>query len=123
MDNLNSKRQSKKIEHYLDSFTHAPFFGFMAVLLQIIGFVFMLKYWDKKPKLTEIHKMLDKEKMKHPDDMKYDKEIGLAPFMDGGRSEPMNVTTNIFYTLWFRSRIPIFLILFGLFMQLLPFFT
>lgn len=123
MDYFNTKCSYNKIEYYLDSFTHAPIFGFMAVLLQIIGFVFMLKYWDKKPNLTEIHKMLDKEKTKHPEGMKYDTEIELAPFMTDGGSDPMNVTKNIFHTLWFRSRIPIFLILVGLFMQLLPFFT
>ena len=102
------------------SFTHSPIFGVITVLLQIIGFVLMIKYYDKKPKLDEVKKMIDKEKTKHPDDLKYESEIDLEP-EQGGRRIPMLVPKGIANHLGIRRKSGLFFILFGLCLQILPF--
>lgn len=103
----------------LESFTHGPIFGVIAILLQMTGFVLMIKYY-RKPTLDEVHKLLDKEKTKHPDDMKYESDIDLEPFMVDGRSDTMRVPKSVSNYFEFRRKLPLFLILFGLFMQIMP---
>ena len=83
------------------------------------GFILMIKYY-RKPTLDEVRKLLDKEKIKHPDDLKYETDIDLEPFMIGSRSDTMRVPKNVSTYLEFRRKLPLFLILFGLFLQIMP---
>jgi hypothetical protein len=85
----------------------------------MIGFVLMIKYYDKKPKLDEVKKMIAKEKTRHPDDFKYEVEIDLEA-EQGGRRIPMLVPKGVAIDLEIRRKFPLFLILFGLFLQIMP---
>jgi hypothetical protein len=103
-------------------FTHSPVFSVIAILLQMTGFVLMIKYYDKKPKLQDIQKWTDKYKIRYPE--KYNPEILM-------QLEPTDMFSEIksFYPVdkrfrryWeIRRKSPLFLILFGLFLQIMPF--
>ncbi len=101
-------------------FTHDPIFSVAAILLQMIGFILTIKYYDKKPKYELVKRLLDKEITKHPEDMKYDATIDLET-VAGGRQETMDVPKNIANYLEIRRKSGLFFVLFGLFLQIMPF--
>ena len=101
-------------------FTHSSIFSVIAILLQMIGFILMIRYFDKKPKLEIVQKMIAKEKNRRPDDIKYEVEIDLES-EQGGKRIPMCVPYGVFRDLEIRRKSGLFFILFGLALQIIPF--
>lgn len=104
----------------LTVFTHDPIFSVVTILLQMLGFILTIKYYDKKPTFQKVKKLLDKEIAKHPDDLKYDIVIDLET-PAGGRQDTMNVPKSIATYLEIRRKSGLFFVLFGLCLQILPF--
>ncbi len=81
----------------------------------------MPKYNNKKPKFFDVNKLLEKEKTKHPEGLKYDVEIELEPEI-GGRAVQMRVPKSIALELHFMRKLPVSLLVIGTCMIILPMF-
>ena len=111
-----------KIDRNLFHFGLGSISTVFGIITTLIGSILMAKYYNKKPTYYEVSRLLEKEKTRHPEGLRYDAEIDLEPPV-GGRSEEMKVPKSIAWELKFRrSVLPLGLLIMGACLLIMPLF-
>lgn len=66
MDALNSKCKKRKLTMNSTAFIHDPIFSVVTIVLQMLGFILTIKYYDKKPALQKVKKITGQRNCKTP---------------------------------------------------------